>query len=342
MEAWESTPRLAFLSPEPGSGKTRALEATEALVPRPVAAVNVTPAFLFRRIGDPDGPPTVLFDEIDTIFGPRAKDNEEIRAILNAGHRRGAKAGRCVVRGNRIETEELPAFAAVAVAGLGNLPDTILSRSIVIRMRRRAPSEQVEPYRHRQHARDGYRIRDRLAVWADKRRAALTHYCPVMPSGITDRDADVWEPLLALADAAGGDWPQRARTAAVELVKSAKEHTPSLGVRLLSDLRSIFGERDVMATQEVITALTRLEESPWNDLKGKPIDARALSNMLRPYGIHSKVVRIDTATPRGYRREDLHDSWTRYLSPPPESATSTTSATSAKPRRRPVRIRTKR
>ena len=136
MAAWESTPRIAFLSPEPGSGETRGLEITETLVPRPVEAVNATPAYLFRRVSDPEGLPTILFDEIDTLFGPRAKENEEVRGILNAGHRRGAMAGRCVVRGKTIKkTEELSAYCAVALAGLGNLPDAVLSRSIVIRMR---------------------------------------------------------------------------------------------------------------------------------------------------------------------------------------------------------------
>jgi hypothetical protein len=114
MAAWDSTPRLAALSPEPGSGKTRLLEVTELLVPRPVEAINVTPAYLFRKVGDPDGSPTILFDEIDTVFGPKAKGNEEIRGLLNAGHRRGAVAGRCVVKGKLIETEEIPAYCADA------------------------------------------------------------------------------------------------------------------------------------------------------------------------------------------------------------------------------------
>jgi hypothetical protein len=122
MDAWESTPRIAFLSPEPGSGKTRALETSELLVPNPVEAVNVTPAYLFRKVGSPEGRPTILFDEIDTVFGPKAGDHEEIRGLLNAGHRRGAVAGRCVVRGKEVFTEEIPAYCSVALAGLGNLP----------------------------------------------------------------------------------------------------------------------------------------------------------------------------------------------------------------------------
>ena len=97
MDAWESTPRLAFLSPEPGSGKSRALEVTEPLVPRPIHAVNTTPAYLFRKVSDEAGPPTILYDEIDTVFGPKAKDNEDIRGMLNSGYRKGATAGRCVL-----------------------------------------------------------------------------------------------------------------------------------------------------------------------------------------------------------------------------------------------------
>jgi hypothetical protein len=139
MDAWESTPRIAFLSPEPGSGKTRALEISELLVPNPILGISATSAYLFRRISDEAGLPTVLYDEIDTVFGPKAKgDNEEIRAVLNAGHRKGAFAGRCVVRGKSVETEELPCYAAVAVARLGWLPDSLLTRSVIIRMHRRA------------------------------------------------------------------------------------------------------------------------------------------------------------------------------------------------------------
>ena len=150
MDRWESTPRIAFNSPERGSGKTRALEVTEPLVPNPVHAVNVTPAYLFRKVGDEEaGLPTILYDEVDTLFGSKVQDTGEVRGLLNAGHRRGAVAGRCIVIGKKVMTEEIPAYCAVALAGLGNLPDTIASRSILIDMRRRAPDEQVEPFRHR-------------------------------------------------------------------------------------------------------------------------------------------------------------------------------------------------
>ena len=196
MDEWESTPRIVFASAEPGSGKSRALEVSEPLVPRPIEAVNATPAYLFRKVSDPDGMPTILYDEIDTIFGPKARDNEEVRGFLNAGHRRGAMAGRCVTHGKTITTEELPAYCAVAMAGLGKLPDTILTRSIVIWMRRRAPNEKVEPYRRRIHSPTGYALRDRIVTWAHKFN--LDGNYPDMPSGIEDRPADVWEPLIAI------------------------------------------------------------------------------------------------------------------------------------------------
>jgi Protein of unknown function (DUF3631) len=281
MDAWESTPRLAALSPEPASGKTRLLEITALLVPKPVEAVNVSVAYLFRKVGSEEGPPTILFDEIDTVFGPKAKENEELRALLNAGHRRGAHAGRCVTRGNTIETEDIPAYCAVALAGLGWLPDTILSRSIIIRMRRRHAGERVEPFRHRVHSHEGYQLRDGLAAWASGAVGELAESYPDMPEGIQDRDADVWESMLAIADLIGGEWPDRARKAAVSLVSDAKEAEPSLGIKLLADLQMVFGNAGTMSTQTILKALHELTESPWNDLKGKPLNDRGLALRLR-------------------------------------------------------------
>jgi hypothetical protein len=334
MSAWESTPRIAFLSPEPGSGKSRCLEVMELLVPRPVEAVNVTPAYIFRKVGSEDGRPTILFDEIDTVFGPKAKDNEEIRGLLNAGHRRGAVAGRCVVRGKLVETEEIPAYCAVALAGLGGLPDTILTRSVVIRMRRRAPNEIISPFRRREHAPEGHEIRDRLAAWAERIEPRVTGAGPEMPEIINDRDADVWEALLAVADAAGGEWPAMARRSAVALVALSKESTPSLGVWLLSDLQKIFGSHEHLSTDTILAELCSLEQSPWGDIKGKPLDSRGLARRLRPYDVRPGNIRLLGSIMKGYKREYLYDAWQRYLaSPPEETATSATSATT-----RPVAV----
>lgn len=323
MDDWESTPRIAFLSPEPASGKTRALEVTELLVPNPVEAVNVTPAYLFRKVGDDGTKPTILFDEIDTIFGPKAKDNEEIRGLLNAGHRRGAVAGRCVVRGKVIETEEIPAYCAVALAGIGDLPDTLLSRSVVVRMRRRAPGEQIEAFRRRVHAPQGDAIKDRIEAWAT---AANIEY-PDLPDDIQDRDADIWEALIAVADSVGGPWPERARVAAVALVADSKGSTPSLGIRLLEDIRTVFDDRDAISSEDLIAELVGMEEAPWAELRGRPLNSRGIAQRLRAFGVSSKVIRVGDSTPRGYTREDLWDAWQRYLPLEPPHHTSATSAT---------------
>jgi Protein of unknown function (DUF3631) len=318
MDAWESTPRLAALSPEPASGKTRLLEVTELLVPNPVEAVNVSPAYLFRKVGDDGAKPTLLQDEVDTIFGPKAKENEEIRGLLNAGHRRGAVAGRCVVHGKQVLTEEISAFCAVALAGLGWLPDTILTRAIIIRMRRRAPDEKVMAFRRRVHAPEGHKLRDRLAAWAKLVVGAMTAARPVMPIGIEDRNADLWEPLLAIADGIDGEWPTRARDAAVALVKAVEEADPSLGLLLLADLRRIFDASTLKAIPSgtILTRLRELPESPWDDLHGKPLNDRGLAMRLRQYGVKSKDVRVEgrDSPLKGYTREDLHDVWLRYLS----------------------------
>ena len=329
METWDSTPRLAFLSPEPASGKTRALEISELLVPRPVCAVNVSPAYLFRKVGSEEGRPTILFDEIDTVFGPKAKDNEEIRGLLNAGHRRSATAGRCVMQGKTVATEEISAYSAVALAGLGWLPDTIYSRSVIIKMRRRKPGEKVEPFRPRLHEPQAKPIKDQLEEWA----AGCEIEWPNLPPEIQDRDADVWEALIAVADLAGDAWPVRARSAAVALVAEAKDAEPSLGVRLLADLRTVFGSADELSSKGILNALLEIEEAPWTNLKGKPIDERGLAHRLRQYGIKSKTIRIGvgpSGTLKGYTRADFFDAWGRYLpgAHPVRSVTSVTSVTS--------------
>ena len=209
----------------------------------------------------------------------------------------------------------VPAYCAVALAGLDDLPDTIRTRSVIIRMRRRAPSEHVEPWRHRVNGPQAWPIADKLRDWCNE-SAKLINW-PDLPDGIEDRDADVWEALLAIADLAGGEWPARARRAAVTLVTAAAvDDKQSLGIQLLADLRTVFGDADVMATETILERLNALEESPWADLRGRELDARGLANRLRRYEVKPQTVRPDAGhTAKGYRREDLADIWSRYLSP---------------------------
>ncbi|MGW0083994.1 DUF3631 domain-containing protein [Streptomyces sp. NPDC003393] len=340
IDAFDGTARLAFLSPEPGSGKSRALEIVETLTPRAATTVNASANALFRLVEAEEGKPTLLFDEIDTVFGPKAGGNEEVRGFLNSGYRRGAKSLRCVGDGSNQTSAWFASFCAVAMAGLGSLPDTILTRSVIIRMRKRAPNEKVEPYRRRVHEKQGNALRDRLAEWAATVHDQVAEAWPEMPEGVSDRPADVWEPLLAVADAAGGHWPERARAACVELIKAAGEESneASLGVRLLTDLRDkVFCGADRMPTAAILKALHELDDAPWADMNddGKPLTARGLSKLLSQYvrpdnaPIKPRSVRVGSGTPKGYYAEDLEDAWARYCPPPLEkSATSATSATS--------------
>ncbi|MEV5379759.1 DUF3631 domain-containing protein [Streptomyces nondiastaticus] len=336
IDAFDGTARLAFLSPEPGSGKSRALEIVETLTPRAAMTVNASANALFRLVEATEGLPTLLFDEIDTIFGPKAGDNEPLRGFLNSGYRRGAKSLRCVGDGANQNAGWFSSYCAVAMAGLGSLPDTILTRSVIIRMRKRAPNEKVEPYRRRIHEKQGHALRDRLAKWADTVRDAVADAWPDLPEGVSDRPGDVWEPLLAVADAAGGHWPERARAACLELVRAGQDDAEaSLGIRLLTDLRDhVFKGADRMPTAVILQCLLALEDAPWGDLDDKPITSRTLSKMLGQYvtpankPIKSRGIRVGSDTPKGYYAEDLSDAWKRYCPPPPgESATSATSAT---------------
>ncbi|MEU1492119.1 DUF3631 domain-containing protein [Streptomyces sp. NPDC005775] len=337
LDAFDSTPRLAFLSPEPGSGKSRALEVVETLVPRPMLAVNARAAALFRSVSDPAGRPTILFDEIDTVFGPKAGDNEELRGFLNAGHRRSGVTYRCVGDGGNQTVVEFPSYTAVAVAGLGYLPDTITTRSVIIRMRRRARNEKAEPFRARLHEAEGHALRERLAQWAEQVRDDIAGRWPQMPEGVTDRPADVWEPLLSVADAAGGDWPDRARTACLELVNAARaDDKGSLGIRLLTDLRDhVMAGTDRLPTVAILDRLCALDEAPWADMSGRPLDSRGLAKMLGEYmtldntPVKARNIKTAGTVLKGYYAADLHDAWERYCPPPPSgAATSATSATS--------------
>jgi len=314
VDAFDSTPRLAFLSPEPASGKSRALEVLTTLVPEAMHAVNATPAALFRAVSDLESRPTILFDEIDTVFGPKAKDNEDVRGFLNAGHRKGAVAYRCVGLGTNQTVTPFPAFCAVAVAGLNDIPDTIGTRSIIVRMRKRAPNEPVQAWRARKCEPGGNAIRERLAAQLRAHAADLEDAEPDMPEGVEDRAADVWEPLLAIADAAGGTWPAQARTAAIELIQGASTE-PSLGVLLLEHLAEVFtlqGDPAAITTSTLIDTLVEMPEAPWSSIRGTPLDARRLANLLKQYQVRSTKVRVGEITANGYRREDLWDAWNRY------------------------------
>jgi len=324
VEHFHTTPRLALLSPEAGSGKTRVLEVLDLLVPESMFCLSASPAAIFRTLVGRQI--TLLFDEVDTIFQKRGKDdgNEDLRALLNAGYKRGASIPRCV--GPKHEVQSFQVFAATALAGLGDLPDTVMSRSVIIRMKKRAPHERIEPFRSREHEAPGHAIRNKLAEWAYFVGGSVGAAWPKMPEGIVDRPQEVWEPLIAVADAAGGSWSERARAACVALCKVAQDRRVTLGIRLLADLRTIFGDADALHTRTILDRLRDGEQwgldsdAPWCELHGKPLAERSLASMLKKYDVHSIKVKMGGASLQGYRREHLHDAWTRYLPPSPKEA----------------------
>lgn len=332
-DCFDNSPRIAFLSPEPGSGKSRALEVTEPLVTDPVLTVNVSVAYLFRRLSVEEGEPlpTLLFDEVDSVFTARPSESaEEIRGLLNSGYRRGATVGRAAPRGREIVTEEWSSFAPVAMAGLNSLPDTLMTRSIVVNMRRRSPSEVVEPYRPRATRADAAQLHADLKAWAASVRLAVENVWPALPDGVADRNADVWEPLIAIADAAGGPWPDRIRIAAVSMIEEQSHRPATLGIRLLADLRALFVSEaaDALKTVDIVDKLTAIETAPWGNIKGAPIDSRFLARQLARFDVPTNnTIRFGSlGTAKGYARHHLADAWARYLPdatmPPadPESA----------------------
>ncbi len=322
------TPRLILDSAEPGSGKTRVLEVAQYLVAAPEMTISATTAALFRLVSM--GPITILFDEVDALFNQAGGANEDLRGLLNAGYKRSATIARCVGDTKTMKVQRFPVYAPAALAGIaGAMPATITTRAITIHMRRRRADEPVEPFRERQVARDAQPIREELAAWIGATGSRLGDAQPEMPDGVTDRPAEIWEPLLAIADTAGGHWPHTARGACRHFVLHAGPQITSPGVRLLTDLRHVFTSSGVdrMTTVDILAALIELEEAPWADLHGKPLDARRLGRELGKYGVRSKDIKTDGRAIKGYRADGddgLADAWSRYL---PVSATAATTAT---------------
>jgi hypothetical protein len=193
-----------------------------------------------------------------------------------------------------------------------------MDRAVVVRMRRRASGERVDPNRTRRDAPPLNRVRDRLTTWARDHLGELQHAQPEMP--LEDRAADTWEPLVAVADLAAGDWPDRARTAATAMTAAEADHEEdtSAGVRLLGDLREAFGQAEALYSTTILDRLHKLDEAPWADWYGRLLTARDLAKLLRPYGVRAKNVRETGGEPRkGYTRADLHEPWARYVPLPP-------------------------
>lgn len=317
IEAADVTIYLAITSPEKRAGKTRLLETLEMLVPRPLRVANISPSALFRTLADTDGGRVVVLqDEADALFR-RDGEHEDLRALFNAGYRRGAVVARCEGEGAKIRVVTYDAFGAKALAAIGDLPDTIADRALAIRMKRRAPEEPITRLRFRDARADAQGLRRSLASWATPAVVeALGKARPGIPEELDDRAADGWELLTAVADLAGGEWPRLAREAAVALHGYDVEDD-SRGVRLLTDVRRALDERrtDRLTTEEMLAALKADPEAPWGEWGKAGLTARGLSNLLRPFGIRPQNIRLsDGRIVKGYYAEAFTDAFSRWLS----------------------------
>jgi hypothetical protein len=312
---WNAAPRLVINSPQKRCGKTRAMDVVAGMSHNPLISMNATSAAVFRSLNG-ERPPSLFLDEADATFGTKraADQNEDLRALLNAGHQRGRPALRCV--GPQQTPMEFPTFAMAALAGIGTMPDTITDRAVNITMRRRMFGEHVSQFRARRDEPVLHGLRERLAVWVQGHAEELTNAEPDMP--VEDRAADTWEPLIAIADAAGGSWPRLAREACIALVAGAEDaqEDRSIQIRLLTDIRNIFSGEEVefLSSVQLVQRLKAVTESPWSDWD---LTTSKLAHHLAPFGI--KPGHNVERTVRGYRLESFHDAFQRYTRPDPSN-----------------------
>ncbi len=307
FDIFTCTPRLAITSPEKQCGKTTLIDVLGCLVPRPLSVSSITAAAIYRSVEL--ARPTLLIDEADTFI----HDNDELRGILNSGHRRGGEVVRLVGDGH--EPRQFSTHSPAAIAIIGQLPGTLADRSITIRMRRRLPDERVASFRsdRTDHLAE---IAGKAARWAIDNKDALRDADPDV-GGLFNRVADNWRPLLTIADAVGGDWPPRARIAAAALSAAADEG----GTRtmLLADIRDYFTKQnaDRATSEDLVRHLNGLEGRPWAEFKaGKELTKNGLARLLKPFNISPTTIRVSTGgISKGYLAKDFTEVFERYLGP---------------------------
>jgi hypothetical protein len=305
-EAASVCPILELTSPEKRCGKTTVLSLLRRLCHRPLAASNITAAALFRAVEQ--WQPCLLIDEADTFL----RQSDELRGVINSGHTRDTAY---VIRtvGEQHEPRRFATWCPKAIACIGGARDTIMDRSIVISMRRKLPTEMVTRLRYGDRYAD---LVSQCVRWAADHMDTLRGAEPHLTSGLHDRAADNWIPLLAIAEAAGGHWLDRAREAARILSGGEAVEDTSTRVQLLADIHSIFDVRGVdrIRSTELVAALADMEDRPWPEWKnGKPITPTQLAQLLRPFGIVRGTRRDGRDTFKGYYLRQFGDAFSRYL-----------------------------
>jgi hypothetical protein len=328
IDSADATPYLAITSAEKQSGKTRLLEVLETLVASPWLTGRVTAAVLIRKIDEER--PTLLLDESDAAFGGEETYAEALRGVLNTGHKPSGKASCCVGQGTKMGYKDFSTFCPKAVAGIGKLPDTIADRAIPVRLKRATRGEFIERFRRRDIEIEAGQLKGQIEAWCQIILDGLRDVRPELPDELTDRQQDGAEPLLAIADAAGGDWPQALRSALIDLCTQAQAADGSIGVQLLGDIRQIIGARadDRISSADLAAALCEIETFPWAEWShGKPMTAGKLARLLGRYDIVPRTIRLVEKTAKGYLRDDFADAWSRYLpTTSPQKVTAVTSS----------------
>ena len=303
------SPIMTVTSPLKRCGKTTCLRIIQELAPRALPTSNITAAALFRTVEKWE--PTVIIDEADTFL----RGNDELRGVLNSGHVRGSGG---VIRtvGDNHEPRRFSTWAPKVIALIGALPDTLADRSVHLRLRRKRPDEIVE--RLRLDRMDDLTVLKRQAArWAADSLDALRGADPDVPVDLHDRAADNWRTMLAVADLAGGGWPDRARATAKTLSIDVNDDA-SAKVMLLTDIRALFAERhtDRITSVDLVRALVAMEERPWPEWKrGKPITTRGVARLLVDFQIRPQAFRVDAhTTAKGYLLDDFKDTFSPYLS----------------------------
>jgi hypothetical protein len=294
-------------------------------------------AALVRTV-DSEGP-TLLLDEADAAFGADKEYSETLRGVLNEGFRRGGNVRK--VEGKNHKLRIFQVFGAKAIAGIGKIPDTVASRSIVIEMRRKAPTERVSQFRLREVTAQARPLAESLEAWASSERCqVLRDARPLVPDELSDRQKDISEPLLAIAEHIGGEWPEMLRKDLVALFRSPGSGDESHGVILLRDIRGIFEQREDdretlkgIHSADLAGTLCLLEGHLWADWgKGRGLDANRLARLLKKYSISPRSLRLGDSNQRGYLRTDFEDAWLRYCpasSNPTSGVTCVTGVTSS-------------
>lgn len=315
VDALGITPYMAITSAEKESGKTQLLEVLQLLVARPWLTGSVTAATLARKIHRDR--PTLLLDESDAAFNGDKEYAETLRGVLNTGFRSSGMYSRCVGNGTKLDVQDFSTYSAKAIAGIGRLPDTAESRSIPIRLKKKAPGEKVERKRERTIGAEAEPIREALNVWTASIEERLSTFDIAPLEELPDRAADIWEPLLGIARIAGDNWYGRATKAAVALSGRNAVDDESTGVRLLADIKAIFeaaGDTEQLKSASIVDALVEIESSPWGEWHGKAISKIGVARILKRYDIRPKKIRSGETTFNGYHRDDFADAWSRYIS----------------------------